>query len=43
MRDKELYQHILGLASLWTVRDVKLDREHQQILVQSDHPPGIRF
>ena len=25
MRDRELYQHILGLKSLWTVVDLELD------------------
>ncbi len=43
MQDKELYQHILGLSSPWTVRDVKLDMENQEIRVQVDHPRGTRF
>jgi hypothetical protein len=43
MQDKDLYQHILGLTSPWTVRDVKLDMENQEIQVQVDHPSGTRF
>jgi len=43
MQDKELYQHILGLTSPWTVRDVKLDTENQEIRVQVDHPRGTKF
>lgn len=43
MQDKELYQHILGLKSPWTVSEVKLDMELQQIDVHVSHPRGTRF
>lgn len=31
MQDKELYRHILGLTSPWTVSEVKLDMAAQEI------------
>ena len=43
MQDKELYQHILGLTSPWTVRNVNLDTENQEIRIQVDHPRGTKF
>jgi hypothetical protein len=43
MQDKELHQHILGLTSPWTVRDVNLDTENQEIRIQVDHPRGTKF
>ena len=43
MQDKELYQHILGLESPWSVADVKLDAENEQIDVHVEHPEGTRF
>jgi transposase len=43
MQDKELYQHILGLESPWTVSDVKLDTEKQQINIHVVHPEGTKF
>ena len=29
MQDKELYQHILGVKSPWSVTEVRLDMENQ--------------
>jgi hypothetical protein len=43
MRDKELYQHILGLTSPWTVSSVKLDIPAEEIQVRVEHPPGTKF
>lgn len=43
MQDKELYQHILGLDSPWSVRDVELDGEAEEIRVHVDHPRGAKF
>jgi len=43
MQDKELYEHILGLESPWSVDGVKLDTENQQIIVQVVHPEGTKF
>ena len=43
MQDTELYQHILGLSSPWSVSSVQLDVEAQQIDVQVSHPEGTRF
>jgi len=35
MQDKELYQHILGLTSPWTVSGVKWDIPAEEITVLS--------
>lgn len=43
MQDKELYQHILGLASPWSVERVQLNVEEQQIDVHVSHPEGSKF
>lgn len=43
MQDTELYQHILGLRSPWSVADVQLDVERQRIDVHVQHPAGTRF
>jgi len=43
MQDTELYQHILGLSSPWSVSSVQLDVEAQQIDVQVSHPAETRF
>ena len=43
MQDKELYQHILGLTSPWTVADVKLDVAEEEIQVKVEHPVGTKF
>ncbi len=43
MQDKELYQHILGLELPWSVAEVKLDTENQQINIHVTHPEGTNF
>lgn len=43
MQDKELYQQILGLSSPWTVADVQLDHEAEEIRVRVEHPRGATF
>ena len=43
MQDKELYQHILGLTSPWTVSEVKLDIPAEEIQVRVEHPAGTKF
>jgi transposase len=43
MQDKELYQHILGLDSPWSVSNVELHTDSEEILVYVDHPSGTRF
>lgn len=43
MQDKELYQQILGLASPWSVREVRLNQDEQEIEVFVDHPRGTKF
>jgi len=43
MQDKKLYQHILGLQSPWTVSEVKLDLQSQEIRVRVEHPRGTKF
>jgi transposase len=43
VQDKELYQHLLGLAGPWHVVSVELDHSRQEIRVHVEHPRGIRF
>jgi len=43
MQDKELYQHLLGLTAPWTVSEVKLDMQSQEIHVRVEHPRGTKF
>jgi hypothetical protein len=43
MQDKELYQHLLGLTAPWTVSEVKLDMQSQEIHVKVEHPRGEKF
>ena len=43
MQDKELYQQILGLSSPWTVSDVQLDHDSQEIRVGVEHARGAKF
>ena len=43
MQDKELYRHILGLASPWFVAEVKLNLEQHRIDVHVSHPRETKF
>ena len=43
MEDTELYQHILGLKTPWSVRTVKLDVATEQIDVHVKHPARTKF
>lgn len=43
MEDKELYQHILGLKTPWSVHEVQLNTELQQIDIHVEHPQGTKF
>lgn len=43
MQDKALYQHILGLTSPWTVSEVKLNMQDEEIQVRVEHPVGTKF
>ncbi len=38
MQDKELFQRILGLESPWSVAEVKLDIENQQVNIHVTDP-----
>lgn len=38
MRDTELYYHLLGLVSPWTVGQVELSVEKLQVDVRVEHP-----
>ena len=40
MQDSELYQQILGLMAPWTVVNVRLIPEEEEIVVEVAHPPG---
>ena len=43
MQDRELYQEILGLKSPWSVSQVTLNLEQQQVDVFVEHPSGTKF
>jgi transposase len=43
MQDREMYQHLLGLAAPWTVSEVKLDMQSQEIHVSVEYPRGTKF
>jgi transposase len=43
MQDRELYQQILGLKNPWTVSQVNLSIERQQVDVFVEHPSGTKF
>jgi transposase len=43
MRDTELYRHLLGLETPWTVGRVELDTKAQRVDVWAEHPEGTRF
>jgi transposase len=42
MQDKELYPHIPGLKSPWTVSCVKLDIPAEEIQISVEHPIGTK-
>ncbi|MFN5732075.1 MAG: transposase family protein, partial [Planctomyces sp.] len=43
MQDRELYQEIPGLKSPWSVSQVTLNLEQQQVDVFVEHPSGTKF
>src|SRR5262249_39495353 len=43
MRDVELYRHLLGLESPWTVRAVELNVREQPVDVWAQHQEGVRW
>ena len=43
MEDRDLYQQILGLESPWTVREVQLDTEKEQIDLLVSHASRTKF
>ena len=43
LESKDLYEHILGLASPWSVSNVDVDTENEKIVVDVSHPRGIQF
>lgn len=43
MHDTELYRHILGLDTPWSVSRVELDLEQGEVRVYVDHPRGTKF
>ena len=42
MRDVELYRHLLGLETPWTVRSVELNVPGQQVDVWAGHAEDVR-
>ncbi len=43
MQDSELYQQILGLKAPWSVVNVRMMVEEEEIIVEVSHLPGTRF
>lgn len=43
MRDIELYRHILGIESPWTVGEVKLVVEERRVDIVVTHPQGLHW
>lgn len=43
MKDTELYRHLLGLESPWTVANVNLDISAQRVDVHVEHPKGEKW
>src|SRR5712691_8870257 len=43
MRDTELYRHILGIESPWTVSKVELSMEKQRVDVWAEHKASASF
>lgn len=43
MKDTELYQHLLGLQSPWSVERVDLDVKEQRVIVYAAHEKGATF
>jgi transposase len=43
MRDVELYRHLLGLESPWTVSRVELNAKEQRVDVWAEHGKGARW
>jgi transposase len=43
MKDTELYRHLLGLESPWTVANVNLDVATQRVDVHVEHPKGQKW
>jgi transposase len=43
VRDTELYRHLLGISSPWTVSRVELSVEEGKVDVWVDHPRGTRW
>ena len=43
MDSVELYRHLLGLTTPWTVERVEMDLARQHVEVYVEHPAGHRF
>ncbi len=43
MQDVQLYQHLLGLQSPWSVARVELSVDEQQVDVWAEHDEGVRW
>src|SRR4051812_16626735 len=43
MRDVELYRHLLGLETPWTVARVELSATDQRVDVWAEHRAGVRW
>ena len=43
MRDTDLYRHLLGLQSPWTVARVELDVKQERVDVWAEHPRGVKL
>ena len=43
MKDKQLYEQILGLSKPWAVREVSLEITERRVVVQVEHRKGKSF
>jgi transposase len=43
MEDRELYQQVLCLDSPWTVSQVELNADAEEVRIQVGHPRGTKF
>ena len=43
MEDRELYQQVLCLESPWTVSQVELNADTEEVRIQVVHPRGTKF
>ena len=43
MQDKELYEQILQLEQPWSVGEIEIDHQREEIRINVEHPRGTKF